>query len=297
MIFWSAFYPKTLLSVFKAHQAFLFPVLFSGLLFLSSCKKKQTEQGREGVTEQSAGATIYERFPAPRGYQKVKAPSGSWEVFLQDFPLLPTVSPVLDYKGKPISDQKSHVAVLNLDVGKKDLQQCADAIIRLRAEYFWRQDLKDQIAFKFTSGHHYTWSAYAEGVRPEVKGNQVNFKSTASMDDSYEAFRKYLDIVFMYAGTISLHRDMNHVERESEYQIGDVLVHPGSPGHAVIIVDKAKNTKGEAIYLLAQGYTPAQSVHIVKSGHSGISPWFKIPQSGIFWHKRFWLREVGVRRF
>lgn len=286
-----------MLSVYRHYYVFLFPVLVTSLLFLSSCKKKQTEQGREGVTEQSAGATIYERFPAPEGFQKVKAASGSWQAYLQDFRLLPTGRPVLDYRGKPISDQKSHVAVLDIDVGKKDLQQCADAIIRLRSEYLWRQDLKDQIAFKFTSGHHYTWSAYAEGVRPEVKGNQVNFKPAASPDDSYEAFRRYLDIVFMYAGTISLHRDMKHVERKSEYQIGDVLVHPGSPGHAVIIVDKAKNAKGEAIYLLAQGFTPAQSVHIVKSGHSGISPWFKIPQSGTFWHKRFYLSKMGVRRF
>lgn len=286
-----------MLNVDKPYHAFLLIALVTSLLVLSSCKKKQTEQGREGVTEQSAGATIYERFSAPNGYQKEKALTGSWEAYLQDFRLLSPGTPVLDYRGKPISDQKSHVAVLDIDVGKKNLQQCADAIIRLRAEYLWRRELKDQIAFKFTSGHNYAWSAYSEGIRPEVKGNQVNFKSAASSDDYYEAFRKYLDIVFMYAGTISLHRDMKYVERKSEYRIGDVLVHPGSPGHAVIIVDKAKNTKGESIYLLAQGYTPAQSVHIVKSGHSGISPWFKIPQSGIFWHKRFWLSKVGVRRF
>lgn len=283
--------------VYRPYHAFLLMTLVTSLLVLSSCKKKQTDQGREEVTGQSAGATIYERFPAPKGYEKVKAPSGSWESYLQDFPLLPPGSPVLDYTGKPISDQKSHVAVLDIDVGKKDLQQCADAIIRLRAEYLWGKNQKDQIAFKFTSGHHYAWSAYAAGIRPEVKGNQVNFRQTAPADHSFEAFRRYLDIVFMYAGTISLHRDMQQVNRKSEYQIGDVLVHPGSPGHAVIIVDKAKNAKGESIYLLAQGYTPAQSVHIVKSGHSGISPWFKIPQSGHFWHKRFWLREVGVRRF
>jgi hypothetical protein len=267
------------------------------MLVFGSCRQKQPEPVGEEFTGQHSAKTIFERFPAPKGFQKVKAPSGSWAAYLQDFPLLPPGRPVLDYTGKPISDQKSHVAVLDIDVGKKDLQQCADAIIRLRAEYLWGKNQQEDIAFKFTSGHAFAWKDYALGMRPEVKGNQVSFRQTAPADHSYEAFRKYLDIVFMYAGTISLHRDMKQINRKSEYQIGDVIVQPGSPGHAVIIVDKAKNAKGEAIYLLAQGYTPAQSVHIVKSGHSGISPWFKIPQSGHFWHKRFWLREVGVRRF
>lgn len=245
----------------------------------------------------SVEVKIVERFPASKGYQKQLSPAGSWAAFLQCFPLLRPGTAVLDFKGKPISDQKSHVAVLDIDVGTKDLQQCADAIIRLRAEYLWKSDKKDQISFNFTSGHSFAWKDYADGLRPEVNGNKVSFKETANPSNSYEAFRKYLDIVFMYAGTISLHRDMKEVSRKSEYQIGDVLVHPGSPGHAVIIVDKAKNAKGEAIYLLAQGYTPAQSIHIVKSGHSGVSPWFKIPQSGPVWHKRFYLSRVGVRRF
>lgn len=276
-----------------------FKFMFLNFLFLLTiigCANKDSTKHESPIDENSA-KSIFERFPAPKGYQKQLSPSGSWAAYLQNFPLLKPGTAVLDFKGKPISDQKSHVAVLDIDVGTKDLQQCADAIIRLRAEYLWKSDKKDQISFNFTSGHSFAWKDYADGLRPEVNGNKVSFKETANPSNSYEAFRKYLDIVFMYAGTISLHRDMKEVSRKSEYQIGDVLVHPGSPGHAVIIVDKAKNTKGEAIYLLAQGYTPAQSIHIVKSGHSGVSPWFKIPQSGPVWHKRFYLSKVGVRRF
>ncbi|GAB2613383.1 DUF4846 domain-containing protein [Belliella aquatica] len=261
-----------------------------------SCTGTEPNLNESNILE-NQGKTVYERFPAPKGFQKQMNPIGSWPAFLQGYPLLSSGSPLLDYKGNPISDQKSHVAVLNIDVGKKDLQQCADAIIRLRAEYLWQTDKKDQIDFKFTSGHSYSWQSYANGTRPEVKGNKVTFSNVTTPDQSYDAFRRYLDIVFMYAGTISLHRDMKAVERKSEYQIGDALVHPGSPGHAVVIVDKAKNLKGEVIYLLAQGYTPAQSIHIVKSGHSGISPWFRIPTSGTVWHKRFYLSKVGVRRF
>jgi hypothetical protein len=273
-----------------------FQFLFLSSFFLFSNIGCANSDSTEALVYNIAN-TIYERFPAPKGYQKHLGSTDSWAAYLQTFPLLKPGAAVVSFKGKPISDQQSHAAVLDIDVGTKDLQQCADAIIRLRAEYLWKAGRKDQINFKFTSGHAYPWTTFADGIRPEVSGNKVNFHNNSPADQSYSAFRKYLDIVFMYAGTISLHRDMRPVERKSEYQIGDVLVHAGSPGHAVIIVDKAKNSKGEAVYLLAQGYTPAQSIHIVKSGHSGISPWFKIPQSGPVWHKRFYLSKVGVRRF
>ena len=46
---------------------------------------------------------------------------------------------VLLYNGSPKGNQDAHYKVLNIGVGKKDLQQCADAVIRLRAEYLFKQ--------------------------------------------------------------------------------------------------------------------------------------------------------------
>lgn len=97
------------------------------------------------------------------------------------------------------------------------------------------------MSIKLNTGDSYNWSEYAKGVRPKVSGNKVTFKKTTNPEESYAAFRKYRDIIFMYIGTISVHRDLKVFDRKSEYNIGDVLVHPGSPGHAVVIVDKAKN--------------------------------------------------------
>ena len=43
-------------------------------------------------------------------------------------------------------------AVPDIPVADKDLQQCADAIMRLRVEYFLNQDNIDSICFKATDG-------------------------------------------------------------------------------------------------------------------------------------------------
>ena len=44
-----------------------------------------------------------------------------------------------------------------------------------------------------------------------------------------------------------------------------MLIKGGSPGHIVMITDEAINEKGEKVFLLFQGNTPAQTVHLVKN--------------------------------
>ncbi len=243
----------------------------------------------------TSGVTIKERVLTPEGYSREQYSSLSWQYFLQNLELLPFGSKILDYTGQKISEQSSHIGIIKYDVGTKDLQQCADAIIRLRAEYLWKQKRNDDIQFTFTSGHNYKWIDHANGFRPYIKGNKVSFKKTASVDKSYSNFRKYLDIVFSYAGTISLNRDLKKISKTGNYQIGDIIVKAGSPGHAVLIVDKCKNNKGEYLYLLAEGYTPAQSIHLLKSNRE-VSPWHKLGK-GVISSKRYYFLNPNFRRF
>ena len=67
------------------------------------------------------------------------------------------------HDGSRKANQEAHLAVVDIDVGPRDLQQCADAIIRLRAEYLYAQQAPDRIRFSFTSGDSAPFSRWAEG--------------------------------------------------------------------------------------------------------------------------------------
>jgi hypothetical protein len=223
------------------------------------------------------GPTIIQRIPAPAGYTWIEEEADSWGAYLQHAPLKPPNANILDYTQQPISNQHDHVAVLDYDIGRKDLQQCADVVIRLRAEYLWAQKRYDEIAFHFTSGHLLRWEDYKNGIRAQVQGNKVEFVKTAGVDGSLPNFRRYLDIIYMYAGTRSLPRETRPVHRNEEIATGDILLTPGSPGHVALIVGRARDSLGNVVYLLAQGYTPAQSIHIMTNPSNGErTPWYDL---------------------
>ncbi len=148
-------------------------------------------------------------------------------------------------------------------------------MIRLRAEYLYRQEKYDEIRFNFVSGFTADYNTWMEGNRIEVDGNRVTWVKRAGYNKEYNIFRKYLDMVFAYAGTASLTQELSHVAVE-EMSIGDVFIIGGSPGHCVIVVDMAENrSTGEKLFLLAQSYMPAQDIHILKNPlEQELSPWY-----------------------
>lgn len=221
--------------------------------------------------------TTKERFSAPKDYKWQDEESGSFGYFIENFKLKPYGSQILKYDGTPISTQHLHEAVFDIDTGNKDLQQCADAVIRLRAEYLYADKKPDAIKFHFTSGDLLSWNDYKNGTRAFVNGNSVRFRKTAGFDDSYQNFRSYLDLIFNYAGTISLHQETKPITKNSNLKTGDILITPGSPGHVVFITGVCKNKEGKRLFLLGEGFTPAQSVHLLSNPfNKNTSPWYDL---------------------
>lgn len=215
-------------------------------------------------------------FRPPAGYERVELPADSFGAFLRQLPLRLDRRQVYSYAGRPISAPSAAVAML--PVGDRNLQQCADALIRLRAEYLWQAGLRDAIAFHFTSGHRSSWPDWQRGERFVVDGASVKRRSGPPRPDTHAAFVDYLQHLFMYAGTRSLSSDAQRVPADAPIHPGDFFLDPGSPGHAVIVLDVAESSAGHRLALLGQSFMPAQEFHVLRGSHGpGGAVWFELP--------------------
>ena len=252
---------------------------------VSSCGQTANRTGDKdiedpGITSagyiNSEGNTISTRFNLPYGYERVPGDENSFGSYFGNLPLKAHGSKVMLYNGDPKFNQAAHVAVLDMDVGKYNLQQCADAIMRLRAEYLYQNKQYDRIHFNFTNGFRVDYSKWIEGNRIVVKGNKSNWVKSAEPSNTYSDFRDYLKIIFTYAGSLSLSKELVKVEY-SDMMTGDIFIQGGSPGHAVIVVDMAvNNSTGAKIFILAQSYMPAQEIHVLVNPQNSGSPWYNL---------------------
>ncbi len=254
-------------------------VLFC-LLGLFSCTESEsrnteiiTSETAQNADSISTGNTIKTRFAPPPGCVRVQPAEGTFAYYLQNLSLHPPGAKVHYYDGRE-KPRDVHAAVLTTDVGDRNLQQCADAVMRLRAEHLYAQKRFAEIHFNFVSGDRIDYDKWRKGYRVRVKGNDVSWVKTAEPSDDYRTFRKYLDLIYTYAGTLSLAKELKPVSIEN-IEIGDVFIQGGSPGHAVIVVDAAEEkATGKRLFLLAQSYMPAQEIHVLQNPKSPGNPWY-----------------------
>ena len=221
---------------------------------------------------QVEGLTIQDRFAGPEGFERVPVIAGSFSEYLRNLPLKPHGSVVHYFDGRE-KGRDVYDAVIDMDVGERDLQQCADAVMRFRAEYLYGKGLYDKIYFNFTNGFRADYSKWMNGYRIAVEGNNTYWVKKKGYSKEYKVFREYMDMVFAYAGTLSLSMELEKINIEY-MEIGDVFVKGATPGHCVIVVDMAvNNTTGEKMFIIAQSYMPAQDIHVLKGFNEEISPW------------------------
>lgn len=214
----------------------------------------------------STKSTVETRFRAVEGFSRVPAAKNTFAHYLRNLPLKPIGSAVKYYNGAEKPNNNVYVSVINQEIDPVDLQQCADAVMRLRGEYLFAQKRYENIHFNFLSD-----------------GKPHGFKEYAKGDYSYQNFRKYMKYIFSYANTGSLRDELVPVEKIIDIQPGDVFIQKRQPyGHAVIVLDVIENKEGAKKYLLAQSYMPAQETQIlVNPSEKSFSPWYTVSGESI----------------
>ena len=211
---------------------------------------------------------------APAEYKRIHVQENTFSEWLRKIRLKKD-SRVFLYNGELKHNQNAQFAVLDIPVGKRNLQQCADALMRLRAQYLLDNNKIDDISFADNNGKKYTYSLSSAG-----------------------SFERYLEKVFTYCGTLSLERQMQRVNEFQAMRPGDVLIQGGSPGHAVMVVDMAVHSNGKKLYLLAQSYMPAQDIHILKNPtNPGLSPWYKLDSNSLIFTPEWTFKPIHLRRW
>jgi Domain of unknown function (4846) len=206
----------------------------------------------------AASGTLEQRIPPPPGFTRVAATPESWATWLRGLPLKPAGALVLTYTGVPKLRQDVHVAVSDIDVGSRDLQPCADAIMRLRGEWL------------FSAGRG-RLQRYGQQAPHVLRARQVGSRRLPQIHGPRVCLRRHV-----------LAKARAKPTPLADIQIGDVFVKGGFPGHAVLVADMAENAQtGEKRFLLVQSYMPAQEMHVLKNPAAPDgSPWYPAAFTG-----------------
>jgi hypothetical protein len=210
------------------------------------------------INKQLYHKLLIQDIPPPPGFKRTSVNNRSFAEWLRQVKLKKSKTVYL-FNGMPKTNQQAQYAVLDIPVGSKNLQQCADAVMRLRAEYLYSAGRHNEIVFYDNLNRAYRFDA-------------ANDRS---------GVESYLEKVYAWCGTLSLDKQLKTIRNYADVQPGDVFIHGGSPGHAVIVMDVAININGEQVFMLAQSYMPAQDIHILKNpADEKQSPWYSLPANG-----------------
>lgn len=251
-----------------------FPFGEPGERATESAPEQKTQPEETWLCINPGGMTLGTRIGTPEGYTRAEADADSLTAFLRGYPMKADGAEVLLYDGSLKGNQRAHTAVFALPIEAENLQQCADSVMRVYAEYYLQIGQPDKIKFHFTNGFLAEYSRWRDGQRISVDGNQISWVNSAGYDDSYETFQKYMRMVFAYAGTLSMDTYESAPIALDELQVGDVFLKGGSPGHVVMVVDVCENESGDKAFLLGQSYMPAQEFHVIKNPAHTDDPWY-----------------------
>lgn len=190
-------------------------------------------------TPEAVPARTVEQIATPAGFTRVPLEDGTFGDWLRGLELEPVDTPVRMWDGRESLNQRWHERVVRLSILSR-WQECADSVIRLRAEWATQHG-----TFRF-------------------HGSDLWYGMSRA------AFERGLRGLFATTGTYNLEHEL---ARPADLQVGDVLVFGGSPGHAVLVMDEARDPQGRRVVLLGNGFMPARSFYLVRTGGS---PWHRV---------------------
>lgn len=268
------------MKILKNYLLIIFVLI--GLLVHNSCSNSSAQNETIIVKSKQIlnedGFVVKTRFNTPEGFVRVKSKKNSFGEYLQNLPLLPNGSKVKHFDGSLKTNTSAYCAVVNLPFKGNPNHQCADAIMRLRAEYLFSQKKYNEIEFFYVSGFKSNYINFLEGRNPSTNN-----------------LWKYMCGVFSYANTYSLSKQLKS-KPINDLQIGDVFIVGGFPGHAVIVVDKCVNKNGEVKFMLAQSYMPAQDIQILV-GDDRESPWYDLNFGEYLYSSEFTFNKSTLKSF
>ena len=131
---------------------------------------EQSGEERDIRCIEPGGMTLQTRITPPEGYTRVPAESGSFAEYLREYPLFPDGTKLPVYNGNTMS--AAHIAaIFDISLGDEGWQQCADSIIRLYSDHFYKKGQYDRISFQFSNGDVCDYERWRRGKRMFVLGD------------------------------------------------------------------------------------------------------------------------------
>ena len=244
-----------------------------------------------------AQSNIETKFTPPPGYERIY--NDNYSKFLRQHPL--KQKNIVKYHNGQVRFNKANdifAAVFDYDIGPLDLHQCADAAIYLRAKYNYMFKFLDKLVYTFTSGFTTTYKDYLAGATYSTlnDGTEIEKVYKIPREDNFKTFRRWLYLVWNYAGTWSVENYDTDLVNIHDIRPGDIFIQGGFPGHVVTVVDVAVNSNDEKIYILAQSFMPAQEQHILLNPKNN-TVWYKLDNSEIINTPEFAFKSNQLRRF
>lgn len=225
-------------------------------------------------------ASLQATFPAPAGYARIAVAAESFAASVRSLTVLPDSVPVRYADGRICGTWPAGTRVVDLPfLFRADLEQCTDMALRLFAEYAWARGSADGLEFRLQNGQRIAWREWRAGRRLRFdSAAHRHVVAPARADSSRVEFEQFLHYLFLWTGSAALKRDLQAVEA-GDLLPGDLIVQntTGAMGHVSVILDVAQDSSGHRLYLIGNGWTPAQSFFVrIARPDEGSDGWFTL---------------------